>query len=124
MAFGNTSGPVYPLGLFTVAAIGTVIPLDTNVPITDATGTAANKAPIKCSQIKVNNASATGNLYLVFKTSTAAANNGTAVILFIPPLQERTLESPNGGMAFTVTSYGLDTDANGTKGYVTLIMAC
>jgi len=124
MAFGNTSGPVYPLGLFTVATVGTVIPLDTNVPITDATGTAANKAPIKATQIKVMNASATGNIFLVFKATTAAANNGTGVILHVPPLSERTLESTNGGMAFTVTSYGLDTDVNGTKAFVTLVMAC
>lgn len=124
MAFGNSNGPIYPLGLLTVATVGTVIPLSQNVPITDNTGTAANPAPIKCSQIKVQNASASGNLFLVFKTSTAVANNGTAVILFVPPLQERTLESPNGGMAFTVTSYGLDTDLNGTKGYVTLVMSC
>jgi hypothetical protein len=124
MAFGNTSGPIYPLGKFTVATAGTPILLSANVPLTDSTGTAANPAPIKCSQIKVNNTSATGILFLIFKGGTAAGASGTAVIVPIPALQERTIESPNGGMAFTVTGMALDTDTNGTSGYVTLIMSC
>lgn len=121
-AFGSVTGPVYPLGLLTVAVIGTVIPLSTNVPVTDTAGTAANKSPLKCTTVKVMNASSTGNIFLVYATTTAAANNGTGVLLHVPPLQERVLESNMGSNQFTVSSYALDTDAGGTKAYVTLVI--
>jgi hypothetical protein len=121
-AFGSKTGPIYPLGLFTVAVIGTVIPLSTNVPLTDAAGTAANPSPLKCASIKVMNASATGNIFLCFNGTTAAANNGTGVILHVPPLQERTIESNAGSNQFSVNNMSLDTDAGGTKAYVTLVV--
>ena len=130
--FGSVTGPVYCLGKLTVATVGTVVPLNTNVEIftgfgTPTTGvpgltTSGQRSTMCANRIKVANASATGNLFLVFKGQAAAAGNGTSVVLVIPPNSERVLECPNLSNPFQLDQFALDTDANGTVGYVTAII--
>lgn len=122
---GNVHGPIYPLGKFTVAVVGTTIPLNTNVPITDTSGTPAtgvpgtsrvgSPAPLKVSEIKIMcPASNTGNIFLIFKgpggLDTAAGNSGAGVIQVIQPGQERSVVCPQTANGFVLDQMLLDAD--------------
>lgn len=133
MSFGNSNGPIYPLGKLTVAVVGTVVPLNTNVAITDQSGTPSggippqsskgSPAPLKCNEIKVQTPVAnTGNIFLVFKSGTAAGANGTAVVLLVQPGQERSIQSQLANAPYEVDQFALDTDVAGSIAYVTLII--
>jgi hypothetical protein len=82
--FGNPMGPIYPLGLISVATAGTPVGLDANVPITTALGTPTAGIPgyttagvpsqVQANQIKINAPSTNvGDVYLIFKSQAAAA---------------------------------------------------
>ena len=117
--FGNATGPVYPLGLFTVATAHTVIPLSTNVAITAGFGTAGSAAPAYFDSVKIMAPSAnTGDVYLVFKTQAANGAGGTSVVLLCPKGQERELTATNTGQPFSLDQFGVDADNNGDKAYV------
>lgn len=131
--WGSPTGPVYPLGLFTVATAHTVVTLDANVPITNAFGTASggikglsttgSPAPILCNQIKCMAPSAnTGDVYLVFKGQASNGTGGTSVILSIPKGTERVLIFPYQMNGFSVDQYAIDADTNSDKCYVTLVI--
>lgn len=133
MSFGNPNGPIYPLGKFTVAVVGTVIPLNTNVAITDNSGTPSggispqsskgSPAPLKANELKIMTpTSNTGNIFLVFKSGTAAGASGTAVILVVQPGQERSIQSQLANAPFVLDQMALDTDAAGSVAWVTAII--
>lgn len=121
--FGNSGGPVYPLGQFSPTS-GTPLPLSTNVKVTDSFGTSANPTPIKCNQIKVMASNAnTGMIFLVFKSTAASAAGGTSVLLAVPPSAERVLEAKNIIEAFTIDQMGCDTSHTGDTCWITLVIA-
>lgn len=131
--FGNPMGPIYPLGLISVATAGTPVGLDANVPITTALGTPTAGIPgyttagvpsqVQANQIKINAPSTNvGDVYLIFKSQAAAAGSGTSVIVVIPKGQERTVGAPAGSSPFQVDKMGLDAATNGDGAYVTLLI--
>jgi hypothetical protein len=131
--FGNPMGPIYPLGLISVATAGTPVALSANVAITTALGTPLTGVPgltkvgvpsqVQANQIKINAPSTnTGDVFLVFKSQAASAGSGTSVIVVIPKGQERTVGAPAGSSPFQVDKFGLDAATNGDGAYVTLII--
>lgn len=121
-SFGAPTGPVYSLGLITVTTAGTPVLLSQNVPTTSGFGTSATPSPIVCNRLFIFN-KGSGNLFLVHKGTTAAANNGTGVVLVVGPSSYGWIEYPQLSNPFALTNYELDTDTNGTAGYVTAIIA-
>ena len=131
--WGNNSGPVYPLGLFTVTTAGTVILLSANVPLITAWGTAVGgiaglttsgqRSTLCANRIICMAPSAnTGDVYLVYKGQAAATAGGSSVILSIPKGQVRVLESPQLSNPFQLDQFGVDADTNGDKLYITTVI--
>jgi hypothetical protein len=111
MASGSPTGPLYPLGKITVAAPGTPILLSQNVSISTAFGTAASPTAVVATQLLLSTpATNTGFVYLIFKGNTAAANNGTGIIVAIPPGVLYTLASPQLSNIFYLGNYAVDAD--------------
>jgi hypothetical protein len=123
--FGSPTGPLYPLGQIVVTTAGTPVPLSVNVSVNDAFGTVANPSPLKCCKVIVSadpGNTANKSVYLCFAGQAAAQGNGTSVILQVPTGTTRILESQNLQAIFTVNSFTLDADVNGSKAFVTLQM--
>lgn len=135
---GNVNGPFYPLGKFTVAVVGTTIPLNTNVPITDQSGTPTGgiapqsskgtPSPLKVTEIKIMTPTTNaGNVFLIFKgpagADTAAGNSGAGVLLVIQPGQERTLQCSQTANGFTLDQFVLDADAANQVCWITCVIA-
>jgi hypothetical protein len=117
-AFGNTAGPVYPLGKIVVATAHTTVPLSQNVGLTTGFG------PVTASTIKVMAPSGnTGDVYLIFTGQASNGTGGTSVVLSVPKGTERELKSYTQGGAFNVAAFSLDADNNGDSAYVTLVNA-
>lgn len=128
--FGSTQGPIYPLGKFTIAAAGTTQQLNANVKVTDATGTLStgvpgtstqgSPTPMKCANLKINTPiSNTGNIYLLFKSGVSAVASPNAIILIIPPGQERELPILPTANGYVLDQLILDTDVAAQVCYVT-----
>jgi hypothetical protein len=122
-AFGSTSGPLYPLGLITVASAGAPVALTANVGATTAFGTGTSQAPVVCNQIKVSAPSAnTGDIQLIFKSQAAASGSGTSVIMNIAKGTTQTLQSPQLSNPFMINQMGLDGTHSGDSAWVTLVI--
>ena len=117
--FGNPNGGPFPLGKLTVATSGTPILLTSNLTYKfDGLG-----HPLRAQQIRVNAPSGNaGDVYLVFKGSGYAANNGQSVVLLIPKGTERFIEAKNQNNPFQPDNYGIDGTA-GDAAFVTLVIA-
>jgi hypothetical protein len=129
--FGSTTGPIYDLGLITVASSGTPVALNTNVAITTSFGSStsatnaglpASPAPICANQVMVMAPSTnSGDIQLVWKTQGASSGNGVSVILNVPKGQMVKLESPQLSNPFQIDRFGIDGTTN-DKAYVTLVI--
>jgi hypothetical protein len=135
LTFGNSMGPLYPLGLLTVAAAGTPLALSTNVSGDTGFGTPSTgiaplttkgvPSPVMCNKIIVHAlvGNSGANIYLVFKGQGAAAGGGTSVIMVIPKGTTQILSMPeNAGNPVSIDRLAIDADTTGDKAYVTLVM--
>ena len=132
--YGNSNQGVYSLGLFTVATPGTVIPLDTNVPITTSWGTPTAGIPaistsgkpstMNVNLIKVMAPEAnSGDVYLVWKKGKASDAGGTAVILCISPNTEREIQAQNLQSPLQIDQWAIDATNAGDSAYVTVYVS-
>lgn len=132
--FGNPQGPVYPLGLITVANAGTPVDLSQRVGTNSSFGTpsggvspltaAGSPAPLVCNKLIITPIGTAGKyIYLIYKGQAAGAGNGTSVICAVPVGQTFVLEMPpHAGNPLALDRLQLDTDTNGTAAFVTAIM--
>lgn len=122
-AFGNPLGPIYPLGLITVAAAGTPVLLTTNVVGTTAFGTVASPSLICANQIIICNPSGSlSDVQLCYVGQAAASGSGTSVILNIPMGTTLKLEAPNLSNPFQINRLRLDATTSGAAAYITLVI--
>ncbi len=114
--FGNTRGPIFPLGKVVVTTAHTPVSILGNVTIPDVT-----PPPFDFVKVQAPSGNA-GDVYLVFKGQAANAGNGTSVVLCIPKGQERELQPNNSGTPFAIDQFYLDADNNGDGAYITCLV--
>lgn len=121
--FGSPTGPIFPLGLLTVATAGTPIPLTTNVSGNTAFGTPASPSLICANQIIICNPSGSlSDVQLCYVGQAAASGSGTSVILNIPMGTTLKLEAPNLSNPFQINRLRLDATTSGAAAYITLVI--
>lgn len=121
-AFGNTLGPLYPLGIIAPSVPGTAVPLNQNVTTDTSFGTAKSPAPIVATKLIFSPVS--GNTGLVYVCMKSGSKNIPTSVLFtlIPNFSPFILESPQLSNPFQLNNLVIDADVTSNGVYITAVI--